>query len=74
MTTTDSSRQMPEEDTLIDALRGYRDVKELLALERRLAVSTVSPPLFDWVCDLLIRRRISRALASKILKALHNQS
>ena len=34
------------EDRLIDALRGCRDVKELKALEQRLASTTDAPPLF----------------------------
>ena len=37
----------PAEDTLIDALRGCRDVKELKALEQRLASTTDAPPLIQ---------------------------
>lgn len=63
--------QQPQEDTLIDALRGCRSATELKALEQRLA-STDSIPLFDWICDLLVQRRISRGLAARLLVQLHN--
>ena len=62
----------PSEDTLIDALRGCRNVKELKALEQRLASTTDAPPLFTWICDLLVARRISRGLAARLLFELHN--
>ena len=71
VTTTQLSKPRPAEDTLIDALRGCRDVKELKALEQRLASSTDSPPLFTWICDLLVARRISRGLAARLLFELH---
>jgi hypothetical protein len=61
----------PQEDTLIDALRGCRSVTELRALEQRLE-STDAIPLFDWICDLLVQRRISRGLAARLLGQLHN--
>ncbi|NOL47438.1 MAG: hypothetical protein HF560_07610 [Synechococcus sp. MIT S9220] len=64
--------QQPKEDTLIDALRGCRNVSELRALEQRLA-NTDSIPLFDWICDLLVQRRISRGLAARLLGQLHNK-
>ena len=64
--------QRPKEDTLIDALRGCRSVAELRALEQRLA-NTDSMPLFDWICDLLVQRRISRGLAARLLGQLHNR-
>ena len=67
MTTTQLTKPRPAEDTLIDALRGCRDVKELKALEQRLASSTDAPPLFSWICDLLVARRISRGLAARLL-------
>jgi len=63
--------ESPKEDTLIDALRGCRNASELRALEQRLA-STDSIPLFDWICDLLVQRRISRGLAARLLGQLHN--
>ena len=62
----------PSEDTLIDALRGCRNVKELKALEQRLASTTDAPPLFTWICDLLVARRISRGLAARLLFELHD--
>jgi len=64
--------QRPKEDTLIDALRGCRNASELKALEQRLR-STDSVPLFDWICDLLVQRRISRGLAARLLGQLHNR-
>ena len=72
MTTTQLNKARPAEDTLIDALRGCRDVKELKALEQRLASSTDAPPLFSWICDLLVARRISRGLAARLLFELHS--
>jgi|TARA_B100000214_G_scaffold239000_1_gene174807 hypothetical protein len=64
--------QQPKEDTLIDALRGCRNASELKALEQRLQ-TTDSMPLFDWICDLLVQRRISRGLAARLLGQLHNR-
>ena len=61
----------PSEDTLIDALRGCRNVQELKDLEQRLAQLDDAPPLFDWICDLLVNRRLSRGLAAKLLLQLH---
>ena len=61
----------PSEDTLIDALRGCRNVQELKDLEQRLAQLEDAPPLFDWICDLLVNRRLSRGLAAKLLLQLH---
>lgn len=63
--------ERPKEDTLIDALRGCRNSGELLALEHRLEM-TDALPLFDWICDLLVQRRISRGLAARLLSQLHN--
>ncbi len=74
MTDTHITKPRPAEDTLIDALRGCRDVKELKALEERLAASTDAPPLFTWICDLLVARRISRGLAARLLLELHEGS
>ena len=61
----------PSEETLIDALRGCRNVQELKDLEQRLAQLEDAPPLFDWICDLLVNRRLSRGLAAKLLLQLH---
>ena len=61
----------PSEDTLIDALRGCQNVQELKDLEQRLAQLDDAPPLFDWICDLLVNRRLSRGLAAKLLLQLH---
>ena len=61
----------PTEDTLIDALRGCQRAQELKELEQRLAQVEDAPPLFDWICDLLVKRRISRGLAAKLLQQLH---
>ena len=61
----------PSEDTLIDALRGCRNVQELKDLEQWLAQLDDAPPLFDWICDLLVNRRLSRGLAAKLLLQLH---
>ena len=72
VTSTQLTKPRPAEDTLIDALRGCRDVKELKALEQRLASTTDAPPLFSWICDLLVARRISRGLAARLLFELHD--
>ena len=72
VTSTQLIKPRPAEDTLIDALRGCRDVKELKALEQRLASTTDAPPLFTWICDLLVARRISRGLAARLLFELHD--
>ena len=61
----------PAEETLIDALRGWQGVQELKKLEHRLAQLEDAPPLFDWICDLLVKRRLSRILAAKLLLQLH---
>ena len=74
LNTTPVLTQLPAEDTLIDALRGCRQPSELRALEQRLAGSTDNPPLFNWICDLLVQRRISRALAARLLRQLHDGS
>lgn len=61
----------PSEETLIDALRGCQGVQELKKLEQRLAAVEDAPPLFDWICDLLVKRRLSRSQAAKLLQQLH---
>ena len=72
MTTTQLTKPRPAEDTLIDALTCCRDVKALKALEQRLASSADAPPLFTWICELLVARRISRGLAARLLFELHD--
>ncbi|MBL6803669.1 MAG: hypothetical protein ISQ52_11305 [Synechococcus sp. BS307-5m-G38] len=62
---------VPAEETLINALRGCRDQQELKDLEQRLAEVDDAPPLFDWICDLLVKRRLSRILAAQLLRQLH---
>ncbi|MAI95794.1 MAG: hypothetical protein CMN95_03615 [Synechococcus sp. MED650] len=74
MTTAQLHGTRPAEDTLIDALRGCREVSQLKALENRLASTTDAPPLFEWICDLLVERRISRGLAARLLAALHSEA
>ena len=71
LNTTQLLAERPKEDTLIDALRGCRTMQELKAIEQRLT-TTDSIPLFDWICDLLVQRRISRGLAARLLSQLHN--
>ena len=66
-------KTLPSEDTLIDALRGCRHTEELEALEHRLRGVSEAPPLFEWICDLLVARRISRGLAARLLTQLHSQ-
>ena len=72
MAGTAQLQDVPIEDRLIDALRGCRDVHELKALEQRLASTTDAPPLFTWICDLLVAQRISRGLAARLLFELHD--
>ena len=62
----------PTEDTLIDALRGCQHALQLKELEQRLAELEDAPPLFDWICELLVNRRLSRGLAAKLLLQLHH--
>ena len=62
---------VPAEETLINALRGCRDQQELKDLEQRLAAVEGAPPLFDWICDLLVKRRLSSILAAKLRRQLH---
>ena len=63
---------VPAEETLINALRGCRDQQELKDLEQRLAAVEGAPPLFDWICDLLVKRSLSSILAAKLLRQLHH--
>ena len=62
----------PTEDTLIDALRGCQHARQLKELEQRLAQLEDAPPLFEWICELLVNRRLSRGLAAKLLLQLHH--
>ena len=57
---------------LIDALRGIKTKPELMLLQERLTSNPANPPLFNWVCNLLIERRISRGLAARVLSQLHS--
>ena len=66
-------KTLPSEDTLIAALRGCRHTEELEALEQRLRGVREAPPLYEWICDLLVARRISRGLAARLLTQLHSQ-
>ena len=61
------------EDMLIDALRGIKTKPELKLLQERLTSNPANPPLFNWVCNLLIERRISRGLAARVLSQLHDE-
>ncbi|WP_186543838.1 hypothetical protein [Synechococcus sp. ROS8604] len=60
------------EDMLIDALRGIKTKRELMLLQDRLTANPANLPLFTWVCNLLIERRISRGLAARVLSQLHD--
>lgn len=71
MTRTGQLRDVLTEDRLIDALRGCSSRDELLSLQRRLAEEADAPPLFDWICNLLVSRRLSRGLAARLLTQLH---
>ena len=73
VTTSQLLQTLPSEDTLIDALRGCRHTEELEALEQRLRGVNDAPPLFEWICNLLVARRISRGLAARLLTQLHSQ-
>ena len=64
-------RDVLTEDRLIDALRGCSSREELISLEQRLAEEADTPPLFDWICNLVVSRRLSRGLAARVLTQLH---
>ena len=72
MTVATACRTPVSEDTLIDALRGCAEESQLLQLRDQLAKNEANPPLFNWVCKLLVDRRISRGLASRVLLQLHH--
>mgnify|MGYP006872293178 CR=1 FL=1 len=65
---------LPSEDTLIDALRGCRHAEDLEALEQRLRGVNGAPPLCEWICDLVVVRRMSRGVAAGLLTQLTVQS
>ena len=71
MAGTGQLRDVLTEDRLIDALRGCSSREELFSLQRRLAEEADTPPLFEWICDLLVSRRLSRGLAARLLSQLH---
>lgn len=71
MAVTGQLRDVLTEDLLIDALRGCSSREELISLEQRLAEEADTPPLFDWICNLLVSRRLSRGLAARLLTQLH---
>lgn len=71
MAVTGQLRDVLTEDRLIDALRGCSSREELINLEQRLAEEADTPPLFDWICNLLVSRRLSRGLAARLLTQLH---
>ena len=71
MAVTGQLRDVLTEDRLIDALRGCSSREELISLEQRLAEESDTPPLFDWICNLLVSRRLSRGLAARLLTQLH---
>ena len=71
MAVTGQLRDVLTEERLIDALRGCSSREELISLEQRLAEEADTPPLFDWICNLLVSRRLSRGLAARLLTQLH---
>ena len=74
MAATGQLRDVLTEDRLIDALRGCSSREELISLEQRLAEEADTPPLFDWICNLLVSRRLSRGLAARLLTQLHQEN
>ena len=58
------------EDMLIDALRGIKTKQELMLLQSRLTSNPAKPPLFNWVCNLLNERRISKGLDARVFSQL----
>ena len=62
------------EETLIDALRGCQNAYQLLQLRDQLGKNPGNPALFDWICRLLVARRISRGLAARLLQQLHHSA
>ena len=74
MAATGQLRDVLTEDRLIDALRGCSSRKELISLQQRLAEEADTPPLFDWICNMLVSRRLSRGLAARLLTQLHQEN
>ena len=72
MTVAVTCKASVAEDTLIDALRGCEGQQQLHQLRDQLKKDPSNPPLFDWVCALLVDRRISRGLAARVLQHLHH--
>lgn len=72
MTVATACQTPVSEDTLIDALRGCSEESQLFQLRDQLAKNEANPLLFDWICKLLVDRRISRGLASRVLQQLHH--
>ena len=71
MTVAAPSQSPVSEDKLIDVLRGCEETHQYLHLRDQLAKDPANPPLFDWVCSLLVARRLSRGLATRVLSVLH---
>ena len=71
MAGTGKLRDVLTEERLIDALRGCSSTEELMTLEQRLADEPDAPALFDWICNMLVSRRLSRGLAARLLSQLH---
>ena len=71
MTVAAPSQSAVSEDKLIDVLRGCDDAQQFLKLRDKLAKDPSNPPLFEWVCSLLVARRLSRGLAARVLRVLH---
>ena len=74
MAATGQLRDVLTEDRLIDALRGCSSRDELISLQQRLAEEADTPPLFDWICNMLVSRRLSRGLAARLLTQLHQEN
>ena len=79
MAVTGQLRDVLTEDRLIDAHQAAaslidpacRDVKELIPRTAACIQEADTPPLFDWICNLLVSRRLSRGLAARLLTQLH---
>lgn len=71
MNRTGQLREVLTEERLIDALRGCSDTDKLLTLQKRFSEDPATPELFDWICNLLVSRRLSRGLAARLLTQLH---
>ena len=67
---TGSVNELNNKLAVLLAKTNYHE-SELKDLEQRLAAVEGAPPLFDWICDLLVKRRLSSILAAKLLRQLH---